>query len=70
MDFREDEEKEEETFICLKAWGDKEIKVYDQTLFSSSDDDIDDLYNKLYELLLGAKKELKYANKKNESLLD
>ena len=44
--------------------------MYNQTLFSSSDDEMDDLYNKLHESLLKASKDLKHADNRNESLID
>ena len=46
-------------------WG-----IYDESLFSSSDNEIDDLYNELYESLLKVKKKLKQVNNKIESLND
>ena len=50
------------------ALKDEEIKIYDQNLSSSSDDEINDFYNELYELLLKVKKELKHANNNIELL--
>ena len=57
VNFNKMEEKEDETLFCLMALEDEEIEVYDISLSSSNDNDIDDLYSKLYESLLRTKKE-------------
>ena len=46
------------------------MEVNDDSLFTSSDDEIDGLDNKLYELAMKAKKDLNQANKKKLSLLN
>ena len=69
VDFGE-EEKEEEALLSLMTLKDEENEIYNQTLCSSNDDEIDNLYNELYESLFRAKKELNHINNKNESLIE
>ena len=60
IDFRDDEEKEEESHPYLMALNDEIGEIYDSNLSYSSDyDEIDDLYNELNDSLVKANKDFK-----------
>ena len=48
----------------LMAHGNNSNEAYDSSYFYSNDDDMDDLYNELYDSLIKGKKELKSTNNK------
>ena len=72
MDSNNEEEKDEKALFCLIAFDDKVTKVFDLNIFFSSeyDDEIDNLYHKLYDSLVKDKKYLKFKIAKNESLVE
>ena len=63
IDFGDDEENEKEVLLCLIVNGNNSSEVY-----CFNDDDIDDLYNELYDSLIKARIALKLANNKIEML--
>ena len=72
VDSRDEEEKDEEALLCLMTL-DKEInEVYDSKSSYSSDsyDNIDDLYQELYDSLVRAKKILKQKIIENDVLIE
>ena len=58
-----EEEKEEETLLCLIALEDKNIEVCDSNLNTLNDNGVDDLYTKLYDDLIKAKKNVSLYKK-------
>ena len=59
VDFSDEEQNDKEALLYLMALDDDINEVYDSNLFCSSDDyEINDLYNKLYDSLVKAKKDL------------
>ena len=66
---RDEEEKEEEEQFCFMAVDNEIYEVHDPNLSCSSDDDeIDDLYNELYDSVVKEKKDLKTKLAKNALL--
>ena len=66
-----DEDKEKQALLCLTILDDDINEVYDSNLSSSGDEDeINDLYSKLYNSLVKVKKELKNTLVENKSLLE
>ena len=70
IDFGNNEEKEKEALLCLIALDDDKNEVYDSNLsYSSKDDEIENLYNELYDSFIKENKDLK-SKIANQLLLD
>ena len=72
LDSNDEKEKDEKALLYLMAFDDEVIDVFDSNLFYSNDDDdeIGDLYHKLYQSLVKAKKDSKLKISKNDSLVE